>query len=260
MDTNPAEAKVMRGIVARHRKQALAERGAAPAPAIVVASVGWSTRPGPKRKPSAIDKGIADAAATSKRAWAGRHPEIARDERLLRKARVEMHKRWDHKAHGTAETHEFEARRQEGPLRRLYMSGGIDAEQLASAVAIAEVAELIGADANVRTASLETRIDRSGRGSDVFYEALHQVRREIAYTRWRAEVAVRSKGKIAAVLDMLVGETVGFTVVAERYSMHHRRARRILIEALDLWPQMLGQACREVDEATLIAAQAGILA
>jgi hypothetical protein len=40
--------------------------------------------------------------------------------------------------------------------------------------------------------------------------------------------------------------------------MHVRRARKILIDALDAWGGYLHAAVREVDEATLLAAQAGL--
>lgn len=168
---------------------------------------------------------------------------------------VALRERWSHKAHGTPETHEHHARRRDGALARLYLSGSIDAEQLASAVEIATVAERIGADVTVKTSSIETRVDQTRNGDGTFCEALGAVRREMAYSRWRREV----RGPIAAVLDMIVGETVGYTVVAQRYGMHNRRAKQLLIDALDLWPRIFGAVSKEVDAATLIAAHAGIL-
>lgn len=194
--------------------------------------------------------------AASRKAWAELHPAAARAERALRKGRAELLARWKHKNDGTPETHERAARRNQGALVRLYQSGAIDAEQLAAAVEIAQVVERIGADVSVKTASLETRVDVTRMGDGSFYERLGQVRREIAYTRWRSEVA----GPIAAVLDMIAGEPVGFTVVAARYRMHHRRARRLLIDSLDLWPRILGGVCKEVDETDLLRAHARLAA
>lgn len=162
---------------------------------------------------------------------------------------------WSHKQ-GTPETHEHAARTNQGALARLWQSGAIDAEQLASAVEISSVAERIAADVAVKTASLETRIDSSRHGDGTFFEQLGQVRREVAYTRWRTLVGA----PIAAVLDMIVGDAVGFTVVASRYRMHHRRAKKLLIDALDLWPIAMGTACREIDHEALQAAQARLLA
>lgn len=261
---NPAEAKVMRAIEARERKVALAERRAAqaahreqnrPSPS----TVGWSTKAPPKRKPSAAERAIADEVAQRKLLWAQRHRDLARSERALRVERAAMLKRWDHKREGTPETHDRKARNNDGPLARLWLSGSIDADQLASAVDIATVAERIQADVAIKTASLETRIQSTGRVGGAFYEALGHVRREMAYTRWRAEVGKLAGGSIAPVLDMIVGECVGFTVVAKRYRMGNKRVKKLLIDALDLWPRILGAVSKEIDPATLAAAHAGIL-
>lgn len=142
----------------------------------------------------------------------------------------------------------------QGSLARLHQSEAINAEQLAAAVEIATVHERIGADVAVRTASLEARVDHGARDDGAFWEALGQVRREVAYTRWRQAL----RGSAATVLDMIAGDE-GLTIVARRYRMHHRRAKTLLVEALDLWLRMIGDAVREVDEATLAAARAGIL-
>lgn len=167
---------------------------------------------------------------------------------------VALRERWSHKQ-GTPETHEHCARTREGSLARLYQTGAIDAEQLASALQIAEVVERIGADVAVRTASLETRVDETRLGDGGFHERLGRVRREMAYTRWRAAAI----GPIGALLEMIVGD-VGFTVVARRHRMHNRRAKRLLLDALDLWPTVLLDVCKDIDPATLAAAHAGILA
>lgn len=194
-----------------------------------------------------------DRQQSSRAAWARRHPEIAREQRALRKTRAETLARWKHKNDGTPETHEH-ARRQEGALARLYRTGAIDAEQLAAAAEIAAVAERIGRDVAVKTASLETRVDVTRIGDGGFFERLGQVRREMAYTRWRALLR-----EPAPVLDMLTAG-VGFTIVAARYRMHNRRARRLLIDALDLWPEILGRVCREVDDRALAVAHARLAA
>jgi hypothetical protein len=93
---------------------------------------------------------------------------------------------------------------QPGRAGRLYQSGAIDAEQLAAAVEIALVHERIGADVAVKTASLETRVDVTRIGDGGFYERLGQVRREMAYTRWRSQLP-----HPAPVLDMIGGEPIG---------------------------------------------------
>lgn len=174
---------------------------------------------------------------------------------MLRKLRAELLERWKHKNEGTPETHDQASRRNQGALVRLYQSGAIDSEQLASAAEIAEVASRIAADVNVRTASLETRVDVTRIGDGGFFERLGQVRREFAYTEWRQLLPAP-----APVLDMLVGDPVGFTIIAARYRIHNRKAKRLLLEALDLWPHVLGRACKSIDDKALAAAHARLSA
>jgi hypothetical protein len=99
-------------------------------------------------------------------------------ERALRKGRAQLLAAWKHKNEGTPETHEQASRRNQGALANLYKNGSIDAEQLASAVEIAMVAERIASDVAVRTASLETRVDVTRLGDGSFFERLGQVRRD----------------------------------------------------------------------------------
>lgn len=195
-----------------------------------------------------------DVVANADLAWRRRHPTLAAEQRKLRKSRAELLNRWDHKNEGTPETHEQASRRNQGALVQLYRNETIDSEQLASAVEIAMVAERIGADVAVKTASLETRVDVTRHG-DHFFERLGQVRREAAYTEWRSRLA-----NPAAVLDMLVGEPIGYTIVAKRHRMSNKRALRLLIHALDIWPEILGAACKSIDRPKLDAAHAELAA
>jgi hypothetical protein len=214
------------------------------------------TRPRKQRDTRSPAQRAADERQQSiKTAWAKRHPELAKAERALRRGNAQMRERWKHKNEGTPETHEHASRRCQGALARLYQSGAIDAEQLAAAVEIATVAERIAADVTVKTASLETRVDVTRCGDGGFFERLGQVRREAAYGRWRAQLP-----QPAPVLEMLVGEPLGFTIVAVRYRMHNRSAKALLIDALDLWPQILGAVCKEIDEKALMAAHARLAA
>lgn len=223
-------------------------------------SAGWSTKIDPQERA----RQRRDQAAAQERGdrarerWARRHPDAAAAERKLRKSRIRALERWKHKNDGTPETHEHASRTRQGALARLYRDGGIDGEQLAAALEIAAVHERIGADVAVKTASLETRVDMTRLGDGSFYERLAQVRREVSYTRWRTEVA----GPIGAVLAMIVGEggeAIGFSIVARRYRMHKRRAKRLLVDALDLWWRIHGAVRKEIDDASLAAAHAGIL-
>lgn len=219
-------------------------------------------------KKTKVAGGVAQLLDARRRAvnskWARRHPERAAEERALRLEGRETRDRWKHKRQGTPETHQKASRKRQGALARLYASGAISIDQLGAALEIAAVAERIGSDVSVRTVSLETRIDQSRNGDGAFFEALGQVRREVAYGRWRAGLPVIcADGKgggvpIAVALDMIVND-VGVTVAARNARIHVRRARKILTDALDAWGEHLWSAVRAVDEATLLAAQAGLL-
>jgi hypothetical protein len=164
-------------------------------------------------------------------------------------------KRWDHKNEGTPETHEHAAHTRQGALARLYLAGHIDATQLGWAAEIAAVAESIEADVAVKAASYEMRVDYAGSGRDVLVEGIMRVRREVAYGWWRERIPHPKR----AVLDMLIGEPKSYSTIALEYRMGKTRARRILIDAIDLWEDAMRHAERAVDEAELAAAHAAIL-
>lgn len=139
-------------------------------------------------------------------------------------------------------------------MARLHRSGAISIDQLGAALEIADVAEHICAGLGVRTVSLETRIDSGRHGGDVFWESLGRVRREMAYSRWRAALPHPA----APVLAMIT-EDCGMAEAARRFGIHHRRAKHLLLAALDMWPALIREACDEVDPATLAAAHAGLM-
>lgn len=184
----------------------------------------------------------------------GAHRKAAMNERRLRDARERAESDWSHKNEGTAQTHERAARMTQGPLARLYMAGDLTADQLAWAVEIGETAELIERDVAVRVVSYEPRIDCQASGRDVLVEGIHRVRCEWAYSHWRAELPHPTR----AVLDMLVGEPVAFSTIAQRYRIHKRKARRLLIAAIDRWPVWMEIAEEEIDAATVAAAHMGL--
>ncbi len=182
-----------------------------------------------------------------------RHPERMREERRLRQQHKALGPDWSHKREGTPETHAQASRTVQGALARLYMSGAIDADQLASAEQILRVHAQIVRDVVVATTSLETRID-AGRGGDgIFYEALGRVRAEIAYSAWRASLT-----KPGVVLAMIT-EDVAVTAAAQRFAMRTATAKQLLVDALDRWPGAMDDARRSVDAADLAAAQAGLM-
>jgi hypothetical protein len=191
--------------------------------------------------------------AQTQRAWAARHPQLAADEKAIRKGRRAAIARWGHKANGTIETHDHASQVRQGALARLYQSGAIDAHQLAYGAQIAAIAERIAGDVMVRTASLETRVD-SSRHHDAFFESLGAVWNEVAYSRWRAALGAGA----ACILDIIVRD-VGIGAAARRHRTHARRVRAQLIAALDLWDKIHGEVRREIDPATVAAAHAGIL-
>lgn len=213
--------------------------------------MGRGTRPR-----SAAGKALAGAIEARRRKihrdYAARHPGRAAEERALRLQHRATLADWGHKANGTPETHAQASRTRQGAMARLYQSGTIDAGQLASAAEIAGVVERLTAGVRLRTISLETRIDTSPRHDGAFFEALGQVRREVAYRRWCGLVDAP-----AAVLAMIAGDC-GMTQAARIYRTGKPRLRALLISALDLWPELLGEACKEIDAADLLAMHAGL--
>lgn len=212
---------------------------------------------GRRRQTSAVEALIEQRRAQARADWARRHPAQAAAERQLRLERRTIEDlRCASKRKGaaiveaTAETLIKVRRMRQGALSRLHQSGAISIEQLGAALEIAEVYERVSGDVRVRSISLETRVDQSPMHDVAFFEALTRVRREMAYSAWRAALP----GPAAPILAMIVHD-VGVTAVARIHCMHVRRARRLLTESLDLWPDMLAAACAEVDETRLVAVQ-----
>lgn len=185
--------------------------------------------------------------------WAAIHPERAAAERGLRKAHAAAQTRWSHKRNGTPETHEHASRVRQGALARLYMSGAIDAEQLAAGAEIAAAAALIMREVDVRTANYEPRVT-SGRDGHAFHEALGRVWVEVAYSRWRAELGV-----LAPIVLSIVIDDLGLVAAAARHHVSARKARAVMIDGLQRWIRGFAQTRREVDHETLARAQAAIL-
>lgn len=196
-------------------------------------------------------KGLSHA-EMGRRAWAGRHPARAIEERGFRKARAKLLDRWHHKNAGTPETHEAHHRRRAGAIARLYASGYLSDDELAWSQEIAAAAERIMAVAKVRTCSLEARVD-DARHDHAFHEALGAVWSEMAYSRWRAQIGARA----TMLLDVIVHD-VGLVRAAAAHGMHVRRARKMLVDGLHLWARIHMHVRREVSEADVTAAQAGL--
>ncbi|MDB5412629.1 MAG: hypothetical protein JWR10_964 [Rubritepida sp.] len=144
---------------------------------------------------------------------------------------------------GTPETLEYASRVHDGALAQLHRNGTINAEQLEYAAQIANVHRSIESDVAVAIASLEARVDQSVRGPAVA-ERIHRVRMHGAYGFWRKMLPMPK----ALVLDMIVGDAIGYTVAAARHRVHNRKAKRYLIEAIQRWPLCVAHAFSAVDQ------------
>lgn len=199
----------------------------------------------------------AEKRAASSAAYKARHPERAAEEKRLKQRNRAIRERWKSEWAGTPETREHASHQRQGALARLYLAGHLTIDQLAAAEQIRAVAERIAGDVRIGTVSLETRVDGGRSPHAPFFEKLGQVRAEVAYTRWRAGIA-QQRGGAAPVLAMIV-EDISCTEAARRFRMRKQTARARLSAALDLWGEEIGRACDEVDEASLLAAQSGIM-
>jgi hypothetical protein len=149
---------------------------------------------------------------------------------------------------GTPETMERAANTHEGAIAQLHANGTIDAEQLEWAAQIANVHRSIEADVSVKVASFEARIDQSVRGGAVG-ERIHRVRMHHAYGIWRQMLPAPK----ALVLDMIVGDAIGYTVAARLHRVHKRKAKRLLLEAIQRWPTCVAAAFSAIDQAMVDA-------
>lgn len=159
---------------------------------------------------------------------------------------VALREDWSHKAKGTPQTWQYAERTHQGALAQLHKNGAIDDDQLAWAAEIAYAAESIERDVDVRTASLEARVDQSRTGAQV-EQRIGVVRMHMAYSRWREMLPAPKR----LVLDMLVGDPIGYTVAARRHRVHWKRARRELIAAIERWPNCTDWAYRTVTDEDL---------
>jgi len=197
--------------------------------------------------------------------YAAIHPQRAAQEAALRERYSQAQADFGHKRNGTTATHDGASRVRQGALARLHASGAISNDQLGWALEIAAEHERIGAEVAVRGANLDGRVD-GGRSRDDVFEAIGRVRRAVAYTRWRAGLIDLCQGAspltassiaAGALLDMIVDD-LGITWAARRMRVGVRRMRKLLDDALDLWPKMLSSAYDDVDEVDLAYLEARI--
>jgi hypothetical protein len=129
------------------------------------------------------------------------------------------------------------------PLWELYLRGGIDQDQYGASLEIQHAAEMARADVDMRSASLEARVDNSGSGRDALIERLSQVRLSIAYTFWRSSLPHPP----AMILDMILG-TGSLKDKARQHRMGWPRGKELLERALDNWRGIRDKVGRDVEE------------
>ncbi|UZW54044.1 hypothetical protein NUH86_10905 [Sphingobium sp. JS3065] len=166
---------------------------------------------------------------------------------------VQVRESWNHKAYGTPETWDRSTRTHDGSLVQLHRNGTIDKDQLEWAAQIANVYRSLEADVAVKVASLEARVDQSRRTGGMAAESVYRVRMHLAYGYWRDMLPLPRQ----MVLDMIVGDTIGYSVAAHRYRVHKRKAKRFLLDALNRWPMCVAHAFSMVDRHTVDALNAG---
>lgn len=186
-----------------------------------------------------------------------RHPEIAKAERRMRKERADREKGHGRRDRlqdgGTPETRAKAAKVRQGSIARMYEAGHLTIDQLAASQQIRAVAERLTADVRIGTFSLETRVDQSRSGTGTFFERLGAVRAEVAYRRWSAQL-----GKAKAALAMILDEA-SLSAAAKLAGVRKATARKQLSAVLDLWGEVLGEVCGEIDEADVLAMHAGLI-
>ncbi len=175
----------------------------------------------------------------SKQEWRLEKVRIARERREAALAAD----RFNGKA-GTPQTLAYAASTHSGSLDQLERNGTITKDQREWAVEIANVYRAIEAEVGVKVASLEARVDNDHAARNRVAESVHRVRLHAAYTEWRDALPAPRQ----MVLDMIVGDAIGYTVAARRYRTHNRRAKQALIDALDRWPLCVRATFREISE------------
>ncbi|HZU65435.1 MAG TPA: hypothetical protein VFF98_17235 [Novosphingobium sp.] len=218
---------------------------------------------GKAQRLSAVAAQLAGQHRTSAKQFAQRHPAPAARERALRRQVAQIAEDYGHKRQGTPATHAHAAAEaaRPGTLLRLFRSGALSADEFGWAMEIGAEHARVGADVAVKGASLETRVDRSRQGDEHFFESLGRVRRAQAYSAWRRAIMVdlpartgrarvAAGGQGAAALAMIVDE-VSIREAGRRWRMSERRARKLLLDALALWPDYLAEARDGIDERDL---------
>ena len=142
-------------------------------------------------------------------------------------------------------------RKTRSALEYMRQQGSLSDEQYYSAQRIAQIAEMIEKQVSLGCASMEARVDCSGSARDALNESLYRVRAEAAYTEWRARLPLPRR----MVIDM-VTQDAGLSRIASEHNMGWPKARRILTEALDRWPEIFARYVKQIDAEDLAAQHA----
>ena len=124
--------------------------------------------------------------------------------------------------------------------------GSLTDEQFYSAQQIAQLAEQIERTVAVSCASLEARVDCSGSARNAVNESLYRVRAEGAYTEWRAGLPLPRR----MFIDM-VTQDAGLSAIAAEHGMGWPKAKEMLLDALDAWPEIFAKYVKAIEQEDL---------
>jgi len=128
-------------------------------------------------------------------------------------------------------------------LAIMHERGAITPAQFFAAAQIAMTAEAIERAVSVKGASLEARVDQSGSARDHSIERLGMVRREQTYTRWRLTLPTPKR----LVIDMVLSPH-SLVATARVYRVPWRKARIMLVDALDRWIDIERRVADQLDQ------------
>lgn len=137
-------------------------------------------------------------------------------------------------------------RKTRSALEYMRQQGNLTDEQYFSAQRIAQIAEMLQSSVALGCASMEARVDCSGSARDALNESLYRVRAEGAYTEWRSKLPLPRR----MVIDMVTRDS-GLAEIAATHNMGWPRARKVLVDALEAWPDIFAKYCGQIDQEDL---------
>ena len=144
---------------------------------------------------------------------------------------------------GTLESHEQNPpERRQSPLARMYDRGEISDDQFQAYREIERISEVIKRGVDVRSASIEARVD-NGRGDrDVLVESLALIRLERAFTVWRDKLPMPRQ----MILDVIETNRA-LAATARVYRKDEKTIRKWVKRALDSWADDKAAAWKNID-------------